>query len=151
HSRVRRKRMGHIELAAPVVHPWFLTAPHGLADLFEMQQEDLEKFVYYDKFVVTHPGQTGFTSAQLLTQNEYKDARNQFGPEGFQTAIGADAVRHLLRVRNPASIKLDWIVLECVPVLPPDLRPLVLLASGDFSTSDLNDLYCRIINCNNHL
>ena len=142
-SRVRRRRMGHIELAAPVVHFWFLTAGDGLTDLLEMSQEDVEKVVYCQDFIVTEPGKTDLTLKQLLNESEYVAAQAKYGPEAFKAEMGAEAVRQLLRKEKPTSINIDWIVLYTIPVLPPGLRPL--------STYDLNTLYGEIINRNNHL
>lgn len=146
---VRRRRMGHIELAAPMVHSWFLTADAGLARLLDMSREDLGKLVDYRAFVVTDPGSTGLTRKQLLNQSEHDSLREKHGPDAFKAGMGGEAVRQLLRAENPACNNLDWIVLETIPVLPPDLRPLVLLSNGNFATSDLNDLYLRLINRNN--
>ena len=186
HSRVRRKRMGHIELAAPVVHIWFFKAmPSRLGTLLDMRTTALEKIIYYQDYVVVDPGETTLKERQLLTDEEYRRARDQFG-DGFQADMGAEAVRRLLTrldlVKLPDELrdelsktaskqkqkdlskrlkvveslrdsenKPEWMVLDVVPVIPPDLRPLVLLDSGNFATSDLNDLYRRIINRNNRL
>jgi len=186
HSRVRRKRMGHIELAAPVVHIWFFKAmPSRLGTLLDMRTTALEKVIYYQDFVVVDPGDTPLKERQLLTDEEYRRAREQYG-DTFDADMGADAIRRLLKkldlVHLPDKLRgemattgskqrqkelskrlkvieslrdsqnsPDWMVLEVVPVIPPDLRPLVLLDSGNFATSDLNDLYRRIINRNNRL
>ncbi|MEI7685579.1 MAG: DNA-directed RNA polymerase subunit beta', partial [Planctomycetota bacterium] len=196
HSRVRRKRMGHIELAAPVVHIWFFKAmPSRLGTLLEMKTTSLEKIIYFQDYVITDPGETGLKEKQLLTEDEYRRAREQFG-ETFEAGMGAEAIKKLLekldlvglsrQLREDLAIlsakekpskqkqrdlvkrlkvveslrdsglggpanKPEWMVLECIPVIPPDLRPLVLLDSGNFATSDLNDLYRRIINRNNRL
>ncbi|QDU64034.1 DNA-directed RNA polymerase subunit beta' [Planctomycetes bacterium Pan216] len=186
HSRVRRKRMGHIELAAPIVHIWFFKAmPSRLGTLLDMRTTALEKIIYYQDYVVVDPGETALKERQLLTDEEYRRAREQFG-DGFQADMGAEAVRRLLTrldlVKLPDELRDDlsktaskqkqkdlskrlkvvealrdsenkpeWMVLDVVPVIPPDLRPLVLLDSGNFATSDLNDLYRRIINRNNRL
>jgi DNA-directed RNA polymerase subunit beta' len=196
HSRVRRKRMGHIELAAPVVHIWFFKAmPSRLGTLLDMKTTSLEKIIYFQDYVVVDPGETPLKERQLLTEEEYRRMREQFG-DGFEAEMGAEAIKHLLERLNlvelskelrdkltkegtkdkpsrqkqrdlvkrlkvveslrdsglggPAN-KPEWMVLECIPVIPPDLRPLVLLDSGNFATSDLNDLYRRIINRNNRL
>lgn len=196
HSRVRRKRMGHIELAAPVVHIWFFKAmPSRLGTLLEMKTTSLEKIIYFQDYVVVEPGETGLKAQQLLTEDEYRRAREQFGDQ-FEAGMGAEAIKKLLEkldlvalskklrddlfalnqkekpskqkqrdlvkrlkvveslrdsgLGGPAN-KPEWMVLECIPVIPPDLRPLVLLDSGNFATSDLNDLYRRIINRNNRL
>src|SRR6516225_5349167 len=196
HSRVRRKRMGHIELAAPVVHIWFFKAmPSRLGTLLEMKTTSLEKIIYFQDYVVTEPGETPLKERQLLTEDEYRRARETYG-EAFKAGMGAEAVKALLERLNLVDLskqlrqelatlglkekpsrqkqrdlvkrlkvveslrdsglggppnKPEWMVLECIPVIPPDLRPLVLLDSGNFATSDLNDLYRRIINRNNRL
>ena len=203
HSRVRRKRMGHIELAAPVVHIWFFKAmPSRLGTLLDMKTSSLEKIIYFQDYVVIDPGPNvgvkvdGTTKIlrerELLTEEEFKAARTQFG-DSFEVDMGAEAVKKLLERLNLVEVsqdlrdrldkemlrgekaskqrlkelvkrlktvealrdshdnKPDWMVLECIPVIPPDLRPLVLLDSGNFATSDLNDLYRRIINRNNRL
>jgi DNA-directed RNA polymerase subunit beta' len=192
HSRVRRKRMGHIELAAPVVHIWFFKAmPSRLGTLLDMKTSSLEKVIYFQDYVVIDPGETKLKERQILTEDEYRRAVEEYGPEAFEADMGAEAARKLLEKLNlvEESIKLrdlldkenkkeksskqklrdlvkrlkiieslrdssnksEWMVLECIPVIPPDLRPLVLLDSGNFATSDLNDLYRRIINRNNRL
>jgi DNA-directed RNA polymerase subunit beta' len=196
HSRVRRKRMGHIELAAPVVHIWFFKAmPSRLGTLLEMKTTSLEKIIYFQDYVVTSAGETPLKEKQLLTEDEFRKAREQYG-KAFKAGMGAEAVKALLETldlvelskklrqelaalglkEKPSKQKLrdlvkrlkvveslrdsgfggqpnkpEWMVLECIPVIPPDLRPLVLLDSGNFATSDLNDLYRRIINRNNRL
>jgi len=187
HSRVRRKRMGHIELAAPVVHIWFFKAmPSRLGNLLDMKTSSLEKVIYFQDYVVIDPGSTDLEPLQLMTEEEYREARASFGDTAFEAAMGAEAVRKLLnrldllklsgdlrvelaetnskqrrkeltnRLKITESIrdsdnKPEWMVLDVIPVIPPDLRPLVLLDSGNFATSDLNDLYRRIINRNNRL
>jgi DNA-directed RNA polymerase subunit beta' len=197
HSRVRRKRMGHIELAAPVVHIWFFKAmPSRLGTLLDMKTTSLEKIIYFQDYVIIDPGDAAeLKSRQLLTEEQYREARNKFG-ETFEADMGAEAVKKLLErldlvdlsreLREELAIlsakekpsrqrqrdltkrlkvveslrdsgfggtpnKPEWMILECIPVIPPDLRPLVLLDSGNFATSDLNDLYRRIINRNNRL
>src|SRR5919201_1645639 len=174
HSRVRRKRMGHIELAAPVVHIWFFKAmPSRLGTLLDMKTSSLERIIYFQDYVVIEPGDTPLKERQLLTEEDFRKAREQFG-DSFQADMGADAIRKLLarldlvalskQLRQELAERLkvveslrdsdnrpEWMVLECIPVIPPDLRPLVLLDSGNFATSDLNDLYRRIINRNNRL
>ena len=186
HSRVRRKRMGHINLAAPVAHIWFFKAiPNHLGTLLAMKALDLEKIIYFQDYVVTDPGQSPLTLKQLLSEGEYREAFNKYGGS-FRALMGAEAIRALLlnlnldaldeelrsamaktgsvqrlktltkRLKTVVSIrnsgnKPEWMVLEVIPVIPPDLRPLVLLESGNFATSDLNDLYRRIINRNNRL
>ena len=186
HSRVRRKRMGHIELAAPVVHIWFFKAmPSRLGTLLDMRTTSLERIIYFQDYVVVEPGDTPLKERQLLTEEEFRKYREQFG-DTFQADMGAEAVRKLLMRLDLVSLskklrqelvettskqkikdltkrlkvvealrdsdnRPEWMVLECIPVIPPDLRPLVLLDSGNFATSDLNDLYRRIINRNNRL
>ncbi len=186
HSRVRRKRMGHINLAAPVVHIWFFKAlPSRLGNLLGMKTADLEKVIYYQDYLVTDPGQTPLKAQQLLTEEEYRSAYEMYGND-FKAKMGADAVGQLLgtldlpaiaaqlredltKTRSKQKIRdiskrlelveairtstnqPEWLVLDVIPVIPPDLRPLVLLESGNFATSDLNDLYRRIINRNNRL
>ena len=187
HSRVRRKRMGHIELAAPVVHIWFFKAmPSRLGNLLAMKTSSLEKVVYFQDYVVTDPGDTPLKMQQLLSEDEYRQARQEYPEGSFRADMGAEAVRKLLvgldlvklsqdlrvelaetnskqkkkdfinRLKIVESIRdsdnrPEWMVLDVIPVIPPDLRPLVLLDSGNFATSDLNDLYRRIINRNNRL
>ena len=195
HSRVRRKRMGHIQLAAHVVHIWFFKAmPSRLGTLLDMKTTALEKIIYFQDYVVINPGDTEVTKLkerQLLNEEEYKAARLEHG-DAFEVDMGAEAIKKLLErldlvklstdlrdrlekevargekkskqrekelvkrlktveALRDSSNKCEWMVLECIPVIPPDLRPLVLLDSGNFATSDLNDLYRRIINRNNRL
>ncbi|MEW4529832.1 DNA-directed RNA polymerase subunit beta' [Maioricimonas sp. JC845] len=187
HSRVRRKRMGHIELAAPVVHIWFFKSmPSRLGALLNMKTTSLEKVIYFQDYVVVDPGDTPLRKCQMLTEEEFRQAREKYGEGTFEADMGAEAVFKLLASINLSeeSVKLrqelretgsqqkakdlvkrlkivealrdsdnrpEWMVLQCIPVIPPDLRPLVLLDSGNFATSDLNDLYRRIINRNNRL
>ena len=187
HSRVRRKRMGHIELAAPVVHIWFFKAmPSRLGNLLEMKTTSLEKVIYFQDYVVIDPKGTELQPQQLLTPDDFAEAKATYGEEAFEADMGAEAVRKLLnrldlvtlsdqlrvdlaetgskqkrkdltnRLKIVEAIrdsdnKPEWMVLDVIPVIPPDLRPLVLLDSGNFATSDLNDLYRRIINRNNRL
>jgi DNA-directed RNA polymerase subunit beta' len=187
HSRVRRKRMGHIELSAPIVHIWFFKAmPSRLGNLLEMKTNSLEKVIYFQDYVVIDPGQTDLQERQMLNEEEYRAARAQYGEGSFEADMGAEAIRKLLnrldlvklseqlrkelhetgskqkkkdlinRLKIVESIRdsdnrPEWMVLDVIPVIPPDLRPLVLLDSGNFATSDLNDLYRRIINRNNRL
>ncbi len=187
HSRVRRKRMGHINLAAPIVHIWFFKSmPSRLGNLMGMKTSDLEKIVYFQDYVVTDPGEgTGLEERQVLTEDEFRQLREKHG-SAFKANMGADAVKELLQrldldklaeelrtdlreTRSKQKIKdlskrlkiveqirgsqnkPEWMVMDVIPVIPPDLRPLVLLESGNFATSDLNDLYRRIINRNNRL
>ena len=186
HSRVRRKRMGHINLAAPVVHIWFFKAiPNHLGTLLKMKASELEKVIYFQDYIVTDAGQTPLQVGQLFSEEEYRDAVNKYG-NAFKALMGAEAIKALLNnldfdalavqlkteisetnskqktkdltkrlktvnaVRN-SSNEPEWIIFDVTPVIPPDLRPLVLLESGNFATSDLNDLYRRIINRNNRL
>ncbi|MDD3589274.1 MAG: DNA-directed RNA polymerase subunit beta' [Thermoguttaceae bacterium] len=189
HSRVRRKRMGHIELAAPVVHIWFFRASYSrLATLLGMKASALEKVVYFQDYVVIDGGDTSLKECDLLSEEEYREAVVEYGADAFKADMGAEAIRELLKkldvvelskqlreelVQTRAKQKRKdlisrlrlvealrnckhennpaWMVLEVIPVIPPDLRPLVLLDSGTFATSDLNDLYRRIINRNNRL
>jgi DNA-directed RNA polymerase subunit beta' len=187
HSRVRRKRMGHIELAAPVVHIWFFKSmPSRLGALLNMKTTSLEKVIYFQDYVVTNPGDTPLTRTQMLTEEEKREAERKYGEGSFDADMGAEAVKKLLMsidlvsesvqlreaLRTTTSqqkikdlikrLKIieslrdsdnrpEWMVLDVIPVIPPDLRPLVLLDSGNFATSDLNDLYRRIINRNNRL
>ncbi len=186
HSRVRRKRMGHINLAAPVVHIWFFKAiPNRLGAILAMKTVDLEKIIYFQDYVVTDPGQSPLKIGQLLSEEEYRQANNKY-PNAFKAAMGAEAIKALLvkldmqectiqlkqaiaktnskqkikdltkrlKIINQITTsknKPEWTVLEVMPVIPPDLRPLVLLERDNFATSDLNDLYRRIINRNNRL
>jgi DNA-directed RNA polymerase subunit beta' len=186
HSRVRRKRMGHINLAAPIVHIWFFKAlPSRLGALMDMKTSDLEKVIYFQDYVVTDPGKAPLKKKQILNEDEYRQALEKYGSD-FEAEMGAEAVKKLLgmidlnaeqqkvregiektnskqkikdltkrlkmieAVRNSEN-KAEWMVMDVIPVIPPDLRPLVLLESGNFATSDLNDLYRRIINRNNRL
>jgi DNA-directed RNA polymerase subunit beta' len=186
HSRVRRKRMGHINLAAPVVHIWFFKSiPNRLGTILGMKSSDLEKIIYFQDYVVTDPGASPLKPGQLLSEEEYRDAVSKYG-SAFKASMGAEAIKMLLEnldldvlgahlrkaiaktnskqkirdltkrlktineVKN-SNNKPEWMVLEAVPVIPPDLRPLVLLERDNFATSDLNDLYRRIINRNNRL
>jgi DNA-directed RNA polymerase subunit beta' len=185
-SKVRRERMGHIELATPVAHIWFLKSlPSWIGALLDMTLKELEKVLYFESYVVTDPGKTPLQYKELLGEGRYRKAREEFG-DGFESEMGAEAVRKLLRdidietltvelrrdmreatseaKRKKVSRRLkvvsafrnsgnrpDWMVLDCIPVIPPDLRPLVPLDGGRFATSDLNDLYRRVINRNNRL
>ena len=187
HSRVRRKRMGHINLAAPVVHIWFFKAmPSRAANLLDVKTSDLEKVVYFQDYIVIDPGASKLNVKQLLTEEEYRRALDEFGDTGFRAMMGAESVRELLNNLDLAQESLglfeaiqktnskqkikdlskrlkiveairkstnesQWMVMEVIPVIPPVLRPLVPLESGNFATSDLNYLYRRIINRNNRL
>jgi DNA-directed RNA polymerase subunit beta' len=186
HSRVRRKRMGHINLASPVVHIWFFKSmPSRLGTLLGMKTSDLEKVIYYQDYVVTDPGDTELKVKEMLTEDLYREKLDKYG-NAFTAMMGADAIRKLIEETNleqeatdirtnlnntkskqkikdlakrlklieqikGSENKPEWLVMDVVPVIPPDLRPLVLLESGNFATSDLNDLYRRIINRNNRL
>ncbi|MEO1717339.1 MAG: DNA-directed RNA polymerase subunit beta', partial [Planctomycetota bacterium] len=186
HSRVRRKRMGHINLASPVVHIWFFKSlPSRLATILGMRTSDLEKIIYYQDYVVIDPGDTELTAKQVMTEDEHRVAVEQYG-NAFRASMGAESIRELLETLDlDAEVKMireelgttrskqkikdlskrlkmvelvresendpTWLVMDVIPVIPPDLRPLVLLESGNFATSDLNDLYRRIINRNNRL
>ncbi|MBT6118573.1 MAG: DNA-directed RNA polymerase subunit beta', partial [Rhodospirillaceae bacterium] len=186
-SKVRRERMGHIELAAPVAHIWFLKSlPSRVGLMLDMTLRDLEKVLYFESHVVTEPGLTPLIPNQLLTEDDYQTALDEYGPDAFQANIGAEAIRTLMegidleqeredlrvelketgseakRKKFVKRLKLveafiasgtrpEWMILEVVPVIPPELRPLVPLDGGRFATSDLNDLYRRVINRNNRL
>ena len=185
-SKVRRERMGHIELASPVAHIWFLKSlPSRLGMVLDMTLRDIERVLYFEAYVVTDAGMTPLTRCQLLTEDDYLAKVEEFGDE-FSASMGAEGVRDLLRkldlngemdqlrkdlaatgsdtkikkiakrlkvleAFSKSGIKPDWMVMEVLPVLPPDLRPLVPLDGGRFATSDLNDLYRRVINRNNRL
>ncbi|MDR3111255.1 MAG: DNA-directed RNA polymerase subunit beta' [Planctomycetaceae bacterium] len=187
HSKIRRKRMGHIDLVSPVVHIWFFKAASSrLATLLGVKASSLEKIIYYQDYVVIDPADTTLKVNDLLTEKEFRDAHIDFPGSHFKAEMGADAIRKLLQRLNLTQestnlrqemtetkskqrkkdiinrLKLiealmqsenrpEWMVLDAIPVIPPDLRPLVHLDSGSFATSDLNDLYRRIINRNNRL
>ncbi|WP_397588632.1 DNA-directed RNA polymerase subunit beta' [Sandarakinorhabdus limnophila] len=186
-SKVRRERMGHIELAAPVAHIWFLKSlPSRIGMLLDMQLKQLERVLYFEQYVVLDPGMTPFKKFDLLTEEELMTAQEEYGEDAFQAGIGAEAIRILLQELDlegemetlreelritkselkPKKIikrmkivesfinsgnKPEWMVMQVVPVIPPELRPLVPLDGGRFATSDLNDLYRRVINRNNRL
>ena len=186
-ARVRRERMGHIELAAPVAHIWFLKSlPSRIGMLLDMTLKDLERILYFENYIVLEPGLTPLKERQLLSEDEYLKAQDEYGEDSFTADIGADAIRKLLigldleklaadlRVEIAESTselkpkklakrlklvesftesgnKPEWMIMTVVPVIPPDLRPLVPLDGGRFATSDLNDLYRRVINRNNRL
>src|SRR5437660_675829 len=186
-SRVRRERMGHIELAAPVADIWFLKSlPSRIGLLLDMTLKDLERILYFEYYVVLEPGLTALKDRQLLSEDEYLKAQDEYGQDSFTAMIGAEAIRELLKglelEKLEASLRLEmhetesdikhkklakrlkiveafrysgnkpeWMILTVVPVIPPDLRPLVPLDGGRFATSDLNDLYRRVINRNNRL
>jgi len=185
-SKVRRERMGHIDLACPVVHIWFLKSlPSKIGNLLDLTLKELEKILYFEAFVVTEAGDTNLTKGSLLSEERYRQAKEEFG-DRFRAGMGAEAIREMLQevelnalsatVRQEMAktssdakrkklgkrLKIidafresgqrpEWMVMEVIPVLPPDLRPLVHLDGGRFATSDLNDLYRRVINRNNRL
>ncbi|MGB0498572.1 MAG: DNA-directed RNA polymerase subunit beta' [Rubricella sp.] len=186
-SKVRRERMGHIELASPVAHIWFLKSlPSRIGLMLDMTLRDLERILYFEQYVVIEPGLTDLTKGQLLTEEEFLDAEDQYGADAFRAGIGAEAIREMLadidleaeaeQLRadlaeatgelKPKKIikrlklvenflesgnRPEWMILTVIPVIPPELRPLVPLDGGRFATSDLNDLYRRVINRNNRL
>ncbi|EAQ04072.1 DNA-directed RNA polymerase beta' subunit [Pseudooceanicola batsensis HTCC2597] len=186
-QKVRRERMGHIELAAPVAHIWFLKSlPSRIGLLLDMTLRDLERVLYFENYVVIDPGLTDLTEGQMLTEEEFMDAQDAYGMDAFQANIGAEAIREMLakidleseaehlraelaeatgelkpkkiikRLKVVESFlesgnRPEWMILTVVPVIPPELRPLVPLDGGRFATSDLNDLYRRVINRNNRL
>ncbi|ODP37848.1 DNA-directed RNA polymerase subunit beta' [Sphingomonas turrisvirgatae] len=186
-SKVRRERMGHIELAAPVAHIWFLKSlPSRIGLLLDMQLKQLERVLYFESYIVTEPGLTPLEKFQLLTEDELLDAQDEYGEDAFSAGIGAEAVKIMLMDLDLEGEKRDlleelattkselkpkkiikrlkvvesflesgnrpeWMILDVVPVIPPELRPLVPLDGGRFATSDLNDLYRRVINRNNRL
>src|SRR3990167_3015475 len=185
-TKVRRERMGHIDLATPVAHIWFLKSlPSRIGLLLDMTLRDIERVLYFESYVVIDPGMTQLERGQLLTDDEFLDAVEEYGDE-FEARMGAEAIQQLLieldlneeavKVREEikttnsdaklkkltkrlklidtflsSSNKPEWMILNVLPVLPPDLRPLVPLEGGRFATSDLNDLYRRVINRNNRL
>lgn len=186
-SKVRRERLGHIELATPVAHIWFLkTLPSRIGNILDIALKDLEKVLYGAAYAVTDPGDTLLDMGQVISESRYNEFKEQFGPDSFTAKMGGEAVRDLLRALNIEELsedlrtemrvttskakrkriakrlkvvdafrtgknKAEWMVLEVIPVLPPDLRPLVPLDGGRWATSDLNDLYRRVINRNNRL
>jgi DNA-directed RNA polymerase subunit beta' len=184
-SKVRRERMGHIELAAPVSHIWFFKGiPSRLGLVMDMSPRSLEKVLYFVSYIVIDPGESPLSKKQLLTENEYREARTKYG-DNFEAGMGAEAIREVLRnieldkeveelretiksvsgqrrkravrrlkvlegLRNSGN-RPEWMILDVIPVIPPELRPMVQLDGGRFATSDLNDLYRRVINRNNRL
>ena len=185
-SKVRRERMGHIELAAPMSHIWYFKGiPSRMGLLLDMSPRSLEKILYFASYVVVDPGETGLNEKQLLTEKEYRTAVDKYGYNTFTVGMGAEAVKQLLqnidlekeskelradlkdstgqkRVRTIRRLEVveafkksgnkpEWMILDAIPVIPPDLRPMVQLDGGRFATSDLNDLYRRVINRNNRL
>ena len=185
-SRERRKRMGHINLAAPVAHIWFFSVtPSRVGNILGMKKTELERVIYFQDYVVLDPGESEFKKFQLITEDEYRRARAQFG-SSVEAGMGAEAIAQLLKEINLETLSLQlrddlreckskqkmadlikrlrtiemlksspnnpsWVILDVVPVIPPELRPLVRLDSGNFASSDLNDLYRRLINRNNRL
>ncbi|MBX7230872.1 MAG: DNA-directed RNA polymerase subunit beta' [Bdellovibrionales bacterium] len=185
-SKVRRERLGHIELATPVAHIWFLRSlPSRIGNLLDMTLKDVERVLYCEAYVVVDPMETSLAEGQVLPEDAYQNALNEFGPN-FKALMGGEAVKELLRKIDPEFLsrklrldlkdaksdaqikkitkrlkvveafknsinKTEWMMLDVVPVIPPDLRPLVPLDGGRFATSDLNDLYRRVINRNNRL
>ena len=185
-AKVRRSRMGHIELAAPMSHIWYFKGiPSRMGLLLDMSPRSLEKILYFASYVVVDPGETGLNEKQLLTEKEYRTAVDKYGYNSFTVGMGAEAVKQLLqnidlekeskelradlkdstgqkRVRTIRRLEVveafkksgnkpEWMILDAIPVIPPDLRPMVQLDGGRFATSDLNDLYRRVINRNNRL
>ena len=186
-QKVRRERMGHIELAAPVAHIWFLKSlPSRIGLMLDMTLRDLERILYFENYVVIEPGLTDLSYGQLMTEEDFLDAQDQYGADAFTANIGAEAIREMLAAIDlettaeslredlkeatgelkPKKIikrlkivesflesgnRPEWMVLTVLPVIPPELRPLVPLDGGRFATSDLNDLYRRVINRNNRL
>ncbi|MFO0388696.1 MAG: DNA-directed RNA polymerase subunit beta' [Alphaproteobacteria bacterium] len=186
-SKVRRERMGHIELASPVAHIWFLKSlPSRIGTLLDMTLKDLEKILYFESYCVVEPGLTPFELGELLSEEQYYDAQDKYGDGTFTAQIGAEAIKTLLNALELGKLKEsmrlelgattseakrkklvkrlklveafiesnnrpEWMILDVVPVIPPELRPLVPLDGGRFATSDLNDLYRRVINRNNRL
>src|SRR3979490_2645376 len=157
-SKVRRERMGHIELASPVAHIWFLKSlPSRLGMVLDMTLRDIERVLYFEAYVVTDPGMTPLNRCQLLSEDDYL-AKVEENGDDFSAAMGAETKikkigkrLKVLEAFNKSGIKPDWMIMEVLPVLPPDLRPLVPLDGGRFATSDLNDLYPRVIHRNNRL
>ena len=185
-SKVRRERMGHIQLASPVAHIWFFKSPPSRIGLvLDLSIKDLEKVLYFESYIVIDPADTPLKEKQLLNEEEFKDAQDKYGDK-FEASIGAEAIKFLLekisiqkeaerlrklmkketsqqrKLRHAKRLRVfkalkrsgnhpEWMVLDVVPVIPPDLRPLVRLDGGRFATSDLNDLYRRVINRNNRL
>jgi len=186
-QKVRRERMGHIDLASPVAHIWFLKSlPSRIGLMLDMTLRDLERVLYFEQYIVIEPGLTELKHGQLLTEEEFLDFQDQYGSDSFTAGIGAEAIREMLssidleseaeKLRSELAeatgelkpkkiikrLKLvenfidggnrpEWMILTVVPVIPPELRPLVPLDGGRFATSDLNDLYRRVINRNNRL
>lgn len=184
-AKVRRERMGHIELASPVSHIWYFKGiPSRMGLILEMSPKELERVIYFASYIVTDPGDSPLAYKQLLSDTEYREARQQYG-RSFRAGIGAEAIKELLQMVDldqdeavlkeelktatgqkrvkvarhleaveafrQSNNKPEWMILDCIPVIPPELRPMVQLDGGRFATSDLNDLYRRVINRNNRL
>src|SRR6266545_3438315 len=186
-AKVRRERLGHIALATPVSHVWFFKGlPSRIGHLLDISLRDLERVLYFEAYVVTEPGDTDLKFKQLLSEEQYRKARDEYGYTKFKAQMGAEAIKELLRREHvdklaeelrtkmrsetsaqkklkfakrlkvvdsfrKSSNKPEWMILDVIPVIPPELRPLVPLDGGRFATSDLNDLYRRVINRNNRL
>ena len=186
-SKVRRDRMGHIELAAPVSHIWFMKSlPSRIATLLDMTIKNLEKVLYFEQFIVVEPGLTDLKKGEIISEEQYIDYQDEYGEDSFSAAIGAEAIEQMLlsidleadynqlkidltetkselkKTKITKRLKLiesflisknkpEWMIMKVLPVIPPELRPLVPLDGGRFATSDLNDLYRRVINRNNRL
>ncbi len=186
-SRVRRERMGHIDLAAPVAHIWFLKSlPSRIGTLLDMTLKDLEKVLYFESYIVVEPGLTPMSRGDILSEDAFQKAQDEYGEDSFECLIGAEAVARLLKDLNLKELQTtlraelsetnseakrkkivkrlkliedflgsennpDWMVMNVLPVIPPEIRPLVMLDGGRFATSDLNELYRRVINRNNRL
>ena len=186
-SKVRRERMGHIDLAAPVAHIWFLKSlPSRIGTLMDIPLKDLEKVLYFESYIVTDPGLSPFDKGELLSEDQYYDALDEYGEGTFSAGIGAEAIKVMLQDLDLSTMqeemrfelkevtseakrkklvkrlklvenfidsgnKPEWMIMDVIPVIPPELRPLVPLDGGRFATSDLNDLYRRVINRNNRL
>jgi DNA-directed RNA polymerase subunit beta' len=186
-SRVRRERMGHIELASPVSHVWFFKGlPSRIGHLLDLSLRDLERILYFESYVVIDPGETDLEESELLSEERFREVRDTFGVDAFEARMGAEAIKELLsridpdelseelrivmktetsqirRLKAAKRLKVveafrksghrpEWMILDVIPVIPPELRPLVPLDGGRFATSDLNDLYRRVINRNNRL
>ena len=186
-SKVRRERMGHIELASPVSHVWFFKGlPSRIGHLLDLSLRDLERILYFENYVVIDPGDTDLKERELVTEERYRELRDEYGEEAFEARMGAEAIKELLsridldeladelriimktdtsqirRLKAAKRLKVvdafrrsghrpEWMILDVIPVIPPELRPLVPLDGGRFATSDLNDLYRRVINRNNRL
>ncbi len=185
-AKVRRERMGHIELAAPVSHIWYFKGiPSRMGLILDLSPRILEKVLYFASYIVIDPGKTNLEEKQILSEGEYKEAIEKYGKEGFKASIGAEAIKELLQIIDLESLSAElkeelensqgqkkiriakrlevvesfrlsgnrpeWMVMDVIPVIPPEIRPMVQLDGGRFATSDLNDLYRRVINRNNRL